>query len=323
MYPPQTPLIELPRQRGAVTVRQGGLDDDLDALHVGDPLWWGKDFVAERIASSPPGTPYMMLIGEVDGRPVAHAFLLALGIRAQGFAMGDVFVLPAARGRGVGQALVEALSESTRLHGLPGWSTSVHEDDAASIATAEHWGFERAGHHRESVLDLDALDLDVAETAVRKAEADGLCLTPLPDDADDAAWHSVYDFLVTVWRDAPDAAGATEEMPYSVFRGFFPHPSFVLMAWRGDEPVGVTCVMDRAKDQAINTFFTGVAIDARGAGLSTALKAKHALFLRDLGHHRLYTQNMDQNAPILAANDRLGFRVDTGFYDLALGVGSA
>ena len=299
MYPPQTPLIELPRRRGAITVRQGGLDDDLDALHVGDPLWWGKDFVAARIASSPPGTPYMMLIGELDERPVAHAFLLALGIRAQGFAMGDVFVLPAARGRGVGRALVEALSESTRLHGLPGWSTSVHEDDATSIATAEHWGFERAGHHRESVLDLDAPDLAVAETAVRKAEATGLRLTLLPDDAD----------------------GATEEMPYSVFRGFFPHPSFVLMAWRGNEPVGVTCVMDRAKDQAVNTFFTGVAIDARGAGLSTALKAKHALLLRDLGHHRLYTQNMDQNAPILAANDRLGFRVDTGFYDLALGVG--
>ena len=54
--------------------------------------------------------------------------------------------------------------------------------------------------------------------------------------------------------------------------------------------------------------------DARGAGLSTALKAQHALVMRARGHHRIYTQNMDQNAPILAANDRLGFTVVPGYY---------
>ena len=69
----------------------------------------------------------------------------------------------------------------------------------------------------------------------------------------------------------------------------------------------MTSVMDRKKDEALNTFFTGVRAEARGAGLSTALKARHALAMRALGHHRIYTQNMDQNAPILAANDRLGF----------------
>lgn len=59
---------------------------------------------------------------------------------------------------------------------------------------------------------------------------------------------------------------------------------------------------------------------ARGGGLSTALKTKHALLLRDRGERRLFTQNLDQNAPILAANARLGFQVDTGFYDYGLAV---
>jgi hypothetical protein len=36
--------------------------------------------------------------------------------------------------------------------------------------------------------------------------------------------------------------------------------------------------------------------------------------MRARGHHRLYTQNMDQNVPILAANDRLGFTVVPGYY---------
>jgi predicted GNAT superfamily acetyltransferase len=86
------------------------------------------------------------------------------------------------------------------------------------------------------------------------------------------------------------------------------------MAWHQGRPVGMTCVMDRLKDHALNTFFTGVLPEARGSGLSTALKAQHALSMRALGHHRLYTQNMDQNTPILAANDRLGFTTVPGFY---------
>ncbi len=103
-------------------------------------------------------------------------------------------------------------------------------------------------------------------------------------------------------------------LPYSVFRGFLPQPSYVLMAWRDGRPVGMTAVMDRAKDEALNTFFTGVRDGARGEGLATALKAQHALTMRARGHHRIYTQNMDQNAPILAANDRLGFSIVPGYY---------
>ena len=83
----------------------------------------------------------------------------------------------------------------------------------------------------------------------------------------------------------------------------------------------MTCVMDRAKDDALNTFFTGVAREARGPGLSTALKAQHALADAGRGHHRIYTQNMDQNAPILAANDRLGFTVEPGYYAVGRPVG--
>ena len=55
---------------------------------------------------------------------------------------------------------------------------------------------------------------------------------------------------------------------------------------------------------------------ARGLGVATALKAQHALAMRARGHHAIYTQNMDENAPILAANDRLGFTVVPGFFSV-------
>jgi hypothetical protein len=61
------PRVPLPRRFAAVTVRQGGLDDDLDALNRGNPMWWGKDFVAERIATSPPEDPWYIVVAEVEG----------------------------------------------------------------------------------------------------------------------------------------------------------------------------------------------------------------------------------------------------------------
>ena len=308
------PPIVLPRQRGSVTVRPGGLHEDLDALHEGDPLWWGKDFVVDRVRSMPPDTPHLMFIGELDGEPVADGFFIGKAAAQKGFALSGVYVLPRARRRGVGRAMAEVLADATASCGLPGFADSVHEQDEASLAAAARLGYQVVGHHRESLLDLDTLDEAVARASVDRAEAAGVVLRPLPDDADETDWRQAYDLAIEAWKDAPDAEGSTDPLPYSVFRGFFPAPSYVLLAWAGDQAVGMTSVMDRVKDRALNTFFTGVLRDGRGRGLSTALKAKHALLMRAAGHHRIYTQNMDQNAPILAANDRLGFTIEPGYY---------
>ncbi len=310
------PSVQLPRRHGAVSVRAGGLDEDLDALHTGDPLWWGKEFVADRVRSMPPGTPHLMLVGELDGEPVADAFHVGKGAAQNGYALSGLYVLPRARGRGVGRAVSDVLAEASAAHGLPGTADSVYEEDRASLEAARRLGYEVMGHHRESVLDLDTFDVDVATTCVRRAEEAGFELRPMPADAHEDDWRVVYEVALATWVDAPDAEGSTEQIPYSVFRGFLPDPAFVLMAWREGRPVGLTCVMDRAKDQALNTFFTGVVRDARGYRLSTALKARHALDMRANGHHRIFTQNMDQNAPILAANDRLGFSVVPGFFSV-------
>lgn len=308
------PAIVLPCQRGSVTVRKGGLHEDLDLLHEGDLLWWGKDWVVDRVRSMPPETPLLMLVGELDGEPVADAFVIGRGTAQNGYAVSGLYVLPRARGRGVGRAVVDVLTEATAGYGLPGMAANVHELDEQSLAAAASLGYEVMGHHRESLLDLDSLDKAAAQAAVARAEAAGFVLRTLPDDADEAAWHEVYDLAREAWRDAPDVEGSTDDPPYSVFRGYFPGPSYVLMAWRDLRPVGMTSLMDRAKDDALNTFFTGVLPAARGQGVSTALKAQHALSMRARGHHRIYTQNMDQNAAILAANDRLGFTPVPGYW---------
>ncbi len=311
------PQVPLPRTHGPVTVRPGGLDEDLDALNAGNPFWWGKDFMVERIESSPPEDPWFILVGELDERPVAYGFLLAKGVEAGGRAMADLWVLPEARRRGVGRALLDVMSAEAGTRGLPGLLSSVRDVDESSIAAVRALGCGELGHHRESVLDLATVDDAAVAGLVHRVEQAGVVMEPLGPDTSEDEWRRVYELVDTLWADTPDAAGATDSMPYEVWRPFFTSPDYVLVARRDGVPVAVDMLMDRTKDDALNIMLIAVAPEARGLGLAAALMGRHAQLMRDAGHRRLYTQNMDQNSRILAANDRVGFRVESGFYDYA------
>ena len=95
--------------------------------------------MADRVRSMPPGTPHLMLIGELDGEPVADAFYIGKGAAQNGYALSGVYVLPHARGRGVGGAISDLLVEARRAHGLPGTADSVHALDEDSMAAAAGW----------------------------------------------------------------------------------------------------------------------------------------------------------------------------------------
>jgi len=311
------PHVPLPRTHGPVTVRPGGLDEDLDALNAGNPFWWGKDFMVERIESSPPEDAWFILVGELDGLPVAYGFLLAKGVEAGGRAMADLWVLPEARGHGVGRALLDVMSAETGARGLPGLLSSVRDVDESSIAAVRALGCSEIGHHRESVLDLDTVDDAAVAGLVHRVEQAGVVLEPLGPDTSEDEWRRVYELVDTLWADTPDAEGASDSMPYEVWRPFFTSPDYVLVARRDGVPVAADMLMDRTKDDALNIMLIAVAPEARGLGLAAALMGRHAQLMRDAGHRRLYTQNMDQNTRILAANDRVGFRAESGFYDYA------
>ena len=231
--------------------------------------------------------------------------------------MADVYVRPGSRNRGVGRALLEAMADEVSARGLPGLLSSVDDADSQSLGSVRAWGCAEVGHHRESVLDLDTVDDASVDALVRGVEDAGLRVEPLTPSTDDAEWRRVFAVVDPLWADTPDAEGASESMPYDVWRGFFTDASYVLVARRNGAPVAANMLMDRAKDDALNILFIAVAPEARGLGLAAALMGRHAQLMRDAGHRWLYTQNMDQNRRILAANDRVGFRVESGFFDFA------
>ena len=106
-------------------------------------------------------------------------------------------------------------------------------------------------------------------------------------------------------------------MPYGVFRSMVREPWQVLQALRGGDIVGITCLMIREDaPHRLNTLLTGVQPDARGQGISAALKYEQARRMRDAGWREIWTQNMDHNEPILRVNASLGFRPVGGYRDL-------
>jgi GNAT superfamily N-acetyltransferase len=290
-----------------VVVRQADDLDDLDELNVGNPAWSSAALVRQLLTSvAGEGAPCGALVAEIGGEPVGYAGYFAIPVLDGRRAPVGLYVHPAYRRRGVGSALWAAVTQACTSDHVRGIMTSADADDTTSVDIALAHGCRLGALHIESELDL----VELEERALRgfAATPDGLSLAPLPRDADEPMWRdlaAVYDRLEA---DTPDVAAGFEPTPYPILRTFLAEPWQVMAAWKGRDIVGFTSVAVRdAAARTLNTNMTGVLADYRGKGIATALKAAHALALRQAGWLAITTQNMDTNAPILAANRTLGF----------------
>ena len=294
----------------SVEVRPLTDGDDIDALDEGNPLAWMTSWWR-----SIPELPFRWFVGLLDGEPVGVAAGCARPMAAGGRGFALLNVVPRARRRGVGTALLRAVEDSARGV-VPGLVFSYLEGDDEAEAAVRAWGLPETGRHHESVLDLTTVDRAVLRS---KASLDGVDLAHLPDfeEMSDDDWGSLHEFVKARFREAPDTADEGGDLPLDVFRGRVHEPWMLHTARVDGRLVGVTFVTARpGRLDATNTFFTGVHPDARGRGIAGALKAAQALDLADHGVKAIYTQNMAGNEPILAANRSLGFRRDSGYVEV-------
>jgi GNAT superfamily N-acetyltransferase len=287
-------------------------EDDLAVVNAGNPMAWQAVWWQELSATM----GIRWFIGLVDGVPAGFAAVCPLPIAAGGNGAAMVHVLPEYRRRGLGSALREVAEDVARDGQRPGLTYSYVEGEADSEAAARAWSLPVVGRHHESVLDVGAVD---RAHSGAKAIVAGVEIAELPlDDMDDAAWLSLHEFVQARLRETPDAADGGGDLPYESFRDMVDEPWMLLTARDGAVLVGVTQVMRRPGDpSAMNTFFTGVIPAARGRGIATALKTRQALLMADRGVARVFTQNMEGNEAILAANRTLGFVRASGYVDVA------
>jgi len=104
------------------------------------------------------------LLAWVDGIAVGAAVMSGdTASRDSGRPYIQVEVLPSYRGRGVGDALLRALSEEARKFGRTGLLLDVDQDDAYSRSFVERRGFVEHRRWQKLELDLDARDASEPE----------------------------------------------------------------------------------------------------------------------------------------------------------------
>ena len=213
------------------------------------------------------------------------------------------------RGRGVGDAILAAVSAWAREAGFGELQGAVREDDADSLAWAEKRGFTEVGRNSRLALELEGVEAPAVDP---------------PPGIEVVSWaerpelaRGMYD----VAREAlPDIPGAEEdEMPAfeewlsADMRGTSDRPEATFVALAGDEVVGYAkLALSSARPNVALHDITGVRRTWRGRGIAAALKRAEIRWAKRAGYERLETMNEERNEPIRRLNERYGYRVEPG-----------
>ncbi|MBM3679427.1 MAG: GNAT family N-acetyltransferase, partial [Actinobacteria bacterium] len=104
------------------------------------------------------------VVAVVEGFPVGAAWYRVFSAATPGYGFVDeatpelaIGVVPSARGKGVGSALLDALVDRARGEGRPGLSLAVDRQNAGAIALYERRGFERVRENEQTLVMLRTL----------------------------------------------------------------------------------------------------------------------------------------------------------------------
>lgn len=217
--------------------------------------------------------------------------------------------------QGIGTLLAGGLERFARDNGAPSVSAGLRGDEEDGIAFAASLGYVEFHRRQSSYLDLAAFDPSrfedpdaaAARTGHRLASYEGLAAATNDQVALRRRIHELHN---AAWVDVP-----TPEIPappsFDDFGRFiFDSPTFepraTTFALRGDDLVGLT-LADVNGSGVAYTFMTGVRKDARGNGLSLAMKLRAIAVLKARGVGLFGTTNDKDNLPMLAVNRRLGY----------------
>ena len=255
-----------------------------------------------------------------DGRDVGAAIGIGGWHAPDGVARAEVRVVDAARGRGVGSALLATVAGWARDLGYTELMGPVKEVDSASLDWANRRGFVEVG--RNSVL---ALDLTTIE-APAVVPPDGIEITSWAERPD--ATPGMYEVAMEAYPDVPGEEDAEME-PFDRWlsmdmQGAGDRPEATFVALADDEVVAYAKLsLSLARPTVAMHDITGVKRAWRGRGIAGALKAAEIAWAKENGYVRLETQNEERNEPIRRLNQRHGYVVEPGSITVRGPIGSA
>lgn len=281
---------------------------------------WVPDRIREYLAAAVPDERRASFVAEEDGRLIGYAGLVLLGEDSGGTAVLELFTRPAFRGRGVGDALLNAAGQHAAAEGQRLLAVEVVGGTPSVDFYAER-GFSRAVEECRELLDLSTVDwARIGQLAGRVVP--GYRIEPFPDQPSGDGAGDPEGFRATAASDAAFRTGfepplVADSMRTLRARGQRPYVMVAVHEASG-EVVGLTeLAVPAQRPTRADQYDTLVVPAHRGYGLGLAMKARMLLDL-----HRaeprlasVQTWQATENEPMARVNAELGFRPDREWYE--------
>lgn len=284
----------------AIDLREPESDADVEAWAEVSAAVTGTRWSLEEMRRFMRRESYRYLLALVDGEP-AGAFVGGPSDLA-GRAFAAVRVLPAARHRGVGSALL--LEGVAHAHALERdrIGCEARFGDRESLAFAKRRGFEQWALEVELVRTLAG---DETEPALPP----GLEIMPLASRADllDSAWELCSAAYEDLPLDEPLVISRERWLEDDVEDGRVLR-ELTLVAVEGGRVVAFAGMLAYGSDaEAAENGLTAVHREVRGRGLGTLIKQVQAARAARAGYRRLVTYTQEGNDAMRRVNERLGY----------------
>ncbi len=282
------------------------LDAYIAVRNAVTPDWPASRADIEWSAATYPGAGGRFL-ARLDGRPVGagNAGRIYMYPPEHPDWWLELTVLPDARGRGVGSALLAAIAEAARQAGKEGLQGPTWDHRPEGQAFLAHRGF--VEHERAK-----AVRLDLAESGPGAPPPAGIRLVTLAERPDLVG--QIHAVALETFEDIPGpdepmrAGDLAEFRARDVDRPGIRGDGFWI-ALDGDEVAGYASVLVEPSRPTVGIHdMTAVRRRWRGRGVARALKQATIDWARELGLEALETGNDTENVPMRAVNARLGYR---------------
>jgi len=236
------------------------------------------------------------LVARIVGEPVACGFVEAWG----SVAIADIAVVPAARRRGVGTAMLAEFSRRAGGFGKDEIQGEVKESDADSRAFLERRGFVQVGAEKALVLELEGLEPPEVDPPP------GVRIVTRAEEPD--RLEGMYEVARQADEDIPGTTGVQtfEQWRAQEIDKPAKAPEFCFLALAGEEVIGYAG-LHVAGEECFHGL-TATRRDWRRRGVGSALKrAEIAAVIRSGRFRRLLTESEERNEPMRRLNEKLGY----------------
>ena len=234
-------------------------------------------------------------LAEEDGEPVGCVFVARSSVPGRAFVLPRV--VPEARGRGVGTALVHAAAAYVAELACESVRSHVDGGDAGSLRFAERNGFLEVDRQVELVRTLGGNEHAATPPA-------GVELEEFPPERAE----ELRPLLAEAAEDMPVAGGIGAEFVDQLVDELR-EARYIVVARDGSAIVGIAgLIRYGAREEALEHAMTTVARAHRGRGIARALKQACVHWAAGAGYRELVTWTQQGNDAMQAVNERVGFR---------------